>query len=200
MTRLGEMTLEDAARHAAGNWRKFDNFAWFRKSELKLPDNWALIYTDHRDSGLLEQSNASVIAEAMTPFTEGSDPDVVFENHTHWAVGNVSGFSLRVFRRSKITRAFRVYHELAVSMEGYPILDETDYSQRELDATIFNLKDASWRVRQEFELPDGWQSEVYDWLADNDPNELESRDDQGGYPSEAALRDCFQQLGYPQAI
>lgn len=200
MTRLGEMTLEDAARQAAGNWRQFDSFAWFRKSKLKRPDNWAVIYTHHRDSGLLDQSNAGVITEAMMPFTEGTDPDVVFEDHSHWAVGFVSGFSLRVFRRGKIIRAFRVYHDLAVRMDDYPVLDETDYSQRELEATLSNLKDAAWRVRNEFQLPEGWEPEVYDWLADNDANELESRDDQGGYPTEATLRGCFQQLGYPQAI
>lgn len=200
MNRLGELDIDGAAQQAAGNGRQFDSFVWFRKSDLKRPDDWAVFYSHHRDSGLLAQSNASAIAEALKPFSEGNNPDVVFEDHSHWAVGSISGFSVRVFRRGKITRAFRTYHEMALSMEGYPILDETDYSQRELDATLSNLKDASWRVRQEFQLPDGWESEVYEWMADNDPHELENRDDQGGYPTETALRDCFRQLGYPQAV
>jgi hypothetical protein len=200
MPRLGELELADAAKEAAGNWQRFDSFVWFRKSDLTKPEMWTVIYTHHRDSGLLDQSNAAVISKAMLPFTEYCDPDVVFESHSHWAVGHVDGFSIRVFKRGRVTKAFRVYHELAVSMEGYPILDEADYSQRELEATLFNLKDASWSVRNDFQLPDGWESEVYDWLADNDPNELENRDDQGGYPTEMALRDCFRQLGYPHTV
>ena len=200
MTRLGGLELKDAAKEAAGNWRNFNCFAWFRKGDLKKPEDWSILYTHNRDSSLLDQSNSAVISKAMLPFSNGDDPDVVFESHHHWAVGHVDGFSIRVFKRGRVTKAFRVYHELAVNMEGYPILDETDYSQRELNATLSNLKDASWRVRQEFQLPDGWQSEVYDWLSENDPNELENRDDQGAYPTETALRDCFRQLGYPQAV
>ena len=61
--------------------------------DLDDPDNWAIIYTHNRDSGLLDQSNADAIAEAMEPFTDGDDPDVVMESHDHWAVGHVDGFS-----------------------------------------------------------------------------------------------------------
>ena len=77
MTALGELTLEDAAKEAAGNWQRFESFVWFRDSEIADPDNWAIIYTHNRDSGLLDQSNADAIAEAMEPFTNGDDPDVV---------------------------------------------------------------------------------------------------------------------------
>ena len=31
---LGELTLEEAAQKAAGNWRRFESFAWFRRDEL----------------------------------------------------------------------------------------------------------------------------------------------------------------------
>src|SRR5687768_9241519 len=116
MTQLGEMELKDAAHEAAGNWQNFSCFAWFRQRELKRPEDWAIIYTHHRDSGLLDQSNASVIAKAMQPFAEGKDPDLVFESHSHWAVGHVDGFSIRVFKRGRITKAFRTYHELAERM------------------------------------------------------------------------------------
>lgn len=196
MTRLGELDLNDAAHAAAGNWQRFDCFAWFRQSELKRPEDWAVIYSHNRDSGLLDQSNAAVINKAMKPFSEDDDPNVVFESHHHWACGHVDGFSVQVFKRGRITKAFRVYHELAVRMAEYPILDESDYGERELNATYANVKDAAWRVKNDFELPDDWQSEVYDWLAENDSGELESRDDQGGYPSEDALKVCFEALAY----
>ena len=64
----------------------------------------------------------------MEPFTEGDDPDVVFESHSHWAVGHVDGMSLRVVKSGQITEAFRQYHELASKLADYPLLDEEDYS------------------------------------------------------------------------
>src|SRR5271166_632056 len=120
MTALGEMTLEDAAKQAAGNWQHFGSFVWFREQEITDPENWAIIYTHNRDSGLLDQTNADAIAEAMESFTEGDDPDVVMESHSHWAVGHVDGFSIRVYRDGEITGAFRTYHDLMERLADYP--------------------------------------------------------------------------------
>ena len=105
---------------------------WFRRNEIDDAGNWAVIYTQNRDSGLLDQSNAAVIEKALQPFSDGDDPDVVFESHSHWAVGHVDGFSIRVFKDREITEAFAKYHELAERIADYPILDESDYSEREL--------------------------------------------------------------------
>jgi hypothetical protein len=197
MPTLGTLDLEDAAEKAAGNWQRFDSFVWFRDRDVEDADRWAIIYTHNRDSGLLDQSNAAVIAKAMAPFTEGDDPDVVFESHSHWAVGHVDGFSLRVFDADgKLTEAFRKYHELSESLEEYPILDESDYSERELEATLENIEDAAWRLKNEFELPEGWVWQTYDWLSENRSGEVENRDDQGGYPSEEAMREAFEALGF----
>ncbi len=195
---LGEMTVEGAAQKTAGNWRRFESFVWFRRNELDDAANWAVIYTHNRDSGLLDQSNGAAIEKALEPFAEGDDPDVVFESHNHWAVGHVDGFSMRVFRNGDITKAFETYHELAQRMADYPILDESDYSERELEATLDNIKDAAWRIKHDFELPDDWESEVYGWLSDHLCGEIESRDDQGGYPSESALLEAFDALNFKQ--
>ena len=193
---LGELELKDAAKEAAGNWRKFECFIWFRNQELKKPEDWSVIYTHHRDSGLLDQSNAAVIGKAMMPFTNGNDPDVIFESHSHWAVGSISGFSVRVFKRGRITKAFRTYHELTERMADYPILDEHDYSERESDATYENVGEAAWRLKNEFSLPDDWQSEVYSWLSEHRDHALENTSDQGGYPDESDLTAAFAALGY----
>ncbi len=71
---LGTMTLEDAAKAAAGNWRKFNSFVWWREREMNDVDQWAIIYTSNRDSGLLDQSNSAVIARTMEQFTKGRSP------------------------------------------------------------------------------------------------------------------------------
>jgi hypothetical protein len=194
---LGELELDEAATQAAGNWQSFKCFVWFR-DEIEDGENWAIIYTHNRDSGLLDQSNAGVIENALQPFTDGDDPDVVMESHNHWAVGHVDGFSIRVFKDGQVTDAFRKYQELAEAMDGYPILDEEDYSRRESEATVENIVDAAWRIKDEYELADDWQYEVYSWLSENDCGEVENRDDQGGYPSEESLRAAFDALGFEQ--
>jgi hypothetical protein len=150
-------------------------------TKSKNADNWAIMYTHHRDSGLLDHSNGSVIEKALEPFTEGGDPDVVFESHSHWAVGHVDGFSLRVFSEGEITEAFKAYHKLTERIANYPLLDEEDYSRREFEATLENLADAAWRLKNDFDLPEGWEGEVYAWLSENSPGAIENRDDQGGY-------------------
>lgn len=199
MTQLGELELKDAAKQAAGNWQRFKCFIWFRDQELKRPEDWSVIYTHHRDSGLLDQSNASVIRKALLPFTTGNDPEVFFESHNHWVVSNLSGFSVRVRKRGRITKAFRTYHDLAVQMEEYPILDEHDYSERESDATYENVGEAAWKLKQEFDLPEDWQSDVYSWLSEHRENALESTDDQGGWPDESALEAAFDALAYQRS-
>ena len=190
------MTLEDAAKRAAGNWRKFGCFCWHRERELADPDNWAIFYTHHRDSDLLDQSNAAVIQKTLERFTEGDDPDVVFESHSHWAVGHIDGFSVRVFHNCEMTEAFRAYHELQERLDEYPVLDEDDYSNREFEATLENIRNVAWRLKNAYALTDGWEIELYLWLSENNPRAIENRDDQGGCPSEEELEAAFDSLGF----
>ena len=198
MTQLGDLELHDAAKQAAGNWKRFQCFAWWREREIDESDNWAILYTHHRDSGLLDQSNGEVIRKAIRPFADTENPDVVFESHSHWAVGSIEGFSIRVLRDGKITEAFTKYHELAERLANYPILDETDYSNREYEATIENIGSAACKLKHDFELPEGWESEVYSWFSEHRYSAVENCDDQGGYPSEEELAEAFDALGYEQ--
>ena len=196
MTTIGEMTLEEAAMQAAGNWKRFTCFVWFRDDDVTNPEEWAIIYTHNRDSRLLDLSNADAIAKAMEPYTKGDDPDVVMESHSHWAVGHVDGFSIRVYRDGGITDAFRTYHDLAERLADYPILDQEDYGRRKYEATLENIADAAWRLKGRYDLPDGWEGDVYSWLSENRQRAVENRDDQGGYPEEGDLRAAFEALGY----
>ena len=196
-TTIGGMTIEDAASEAAGNWRTFTCFVWDRARDLDDPDAWAIIYTHDRDSGLLDLSNAHAIAKALTAVQRrATEPDVVFESHGHWAVGHVDGLSIRVFKGGEITDAFRTYHGLAERLADYPILDESDYGEREYVATVENIADAAWRLKGEYDLPDGWECDVYSWLSEHRQRAVENRDDRGGYPEEDDLRAAFEALGY----
>ena len=101
-------------------------------------------------------------------------------------------------RSGEITPAFQRYHELATAMEEYPILDESDYSEREYEATLENIPIAGWRLQNEYELPDDWVGQVYSWFSDNDQSAIENTDDQGGWPTEEQLAEAFTALGFPR--
>jgi hypothetical protein len=196
MGAIDETTLENAAREAAGNWRTWTCFVWDRLRDIDDPECWAILYTHNRDSGVLAQSNAAMIAEALRPFSETENPDVVFESHSHWAVGHVDGFSMRVYRAGEITDAFRVYHGLMERLEAYPVLDESDYGRREYDAALENIEDVAWRFKSTYDLHHRWEAEVYEWLSAHRPGAVANKDDRGAYPSEHDLLDAFEDLGY----
>ncbi len=190
--------LEVAAKELAGNWREFDSFAWHRAYDLDDADAWMLWYSSSRDAGLLEQSNEKSINERLQPFADGDDPDIVFERHSHWAVGYVDGFSIRVHRPDgSITDAFREFCSIKEQLDAYPVLDEQDYSDREYEATLENYRSEMWRHRND--LPDGWETKVYAWFSDhNQYRHTENRDDRGGWASEAAILEALQDLGLLQ--
>jgi hypothetical protein len=196
MASIGELAVEDAACNAAGNWRSWSCFLSYRETDVSDSENWAIIYTHNRDSGLLAQSNAQAISQALESFTSGADPDVVLDSHSHWAVGHVDGFSIRVCRDRRITDAFRSYHSLMDRLGEYPIVDESHYGRREYEAALENLEDAAWRIKSRYRLPEGWEVEAHAWLSENRPGAMENRDDQGACPAEQNLLDAFEALGY----
>ncbi|AMV40193.1 hypothetical protein [Planctomyces sp. SH-PL62] len=108
----------------------------------------------------------------------------------------MDGFSVRVSRGGEVTDAFRTYHDLAERLAHYPILDECDYGEREYVATVENIADSAWRLKGRYDLPNGWEGDVYSWLSEHRRRAVEDRDDQGGYPEEDDLRAAFEALGY----
>ena len=186
--------VEGAAKALAGNWQDFDCFAWHRGYELEDADKWCVWYTSHRDSGLLSQSNENVFNERLRPFSEGDDPDLVFERHSSWLVGFMDGFSVRVSRPDgSITTAFEEFCRIKEALEGYPILDEQDYTEREYLETLDNYRSEMWREK---DLPEGWEAEVYSWFSDNCLDEcIENRDDRGGWAPREKIVEALQALG-----
>ena len=190
-TTLAQLDIEQAAKEAAGNWCSFDCFSWHRAAELDDADEWTIVYTHHRDSGLVDQSNAEAIRKIMQPFVDREPCDVLEEHDHHWAVAWIEGFAIRVYRRGRITKAFRAWHELSMKLADYPLLDEDDYFARVYEATIENISNA---VKQrDYAFPRGWEAKVYRWLADHDPSEIEGVD---SWPSDDALRRAFDALGF----
>jgi hypothetical protein len=187
--------VEATAKEMAGNWREFESFCWHRSYDIEDAENWAIIYSSNRDSGLLAQSNESAINQMLDKFTEGDDPDLVFESHSHWACGHVDGFSVRVYGTDgTISDAFRELCRIQTALEDYPVLDEDDYSERELEATLANYTSEIGHYRSD--LPEGWEFEVYRHFSDtNQYRYVENRDDQGGWAPREVLVKALIEMG-----
>jgi len=170
--------VEAAAEKAANNHSKFESFAWFGEPEDS--EKWMLHTISHRDSTLLEESNADAIEKAMKEF----DDDCHIEKHNHWAVGYVNTLVIRVYAKrgkKKITKAFRKFCEIQDALQDYAVLDETDYSNRQYEAAIQNIK-------SEGGIEEAEAKAVFSWLWDNDQSEVEDTDDLGAYPSSDAIQ------------
>ena len=133
--------VEDTAKALAGNWRHFESFGWSSDAQPDDADQCAIFYLSNRDSGILDASNEACILEALKPYTgwmrdpiDGHTFDVETCSHGHWAVGHVDGIVIRVYRDGEITEAFRELHGLACALSDYPVLDDSDLSDREYEA------------------------------------------------------------------
>lgn len=119
------------AADAAGNWQRFNSFAWFSKPDNA--DDFTIVYVSNRDSDTLDKANAKVIADELTPFIKRGT--VIPQRHSHWACGHVDGYAIKVRdKRGRITKAFQVWADIQARLDDYPILDESLYSEMELEA------------------------------------------------------------------
>lgn len=186
------MTIIDKANKYTGNWKKWDSFGWSNCPEDG--ELWAIVYTHNRDSGLVELSNAKAIREALNKFPE---EEIIFERHSHWAVGWVDGFVIRVwkdFSKTEVTDVFKKYMDLQEKLEDYYLLDEDDHSERQLEETFENVESIGKRYVKDG--VDEWVDKVLCWFDANESNELESDDDdQGGCPSSESVKRALYSLG-----
>src|SRR5262245_12387228 len=103
------LDYESLAAEYANNHAKFQCFAWFDRPENS--ERWAIVYTSNRDSDILDKANAKAIDDELAQFVECGD--VVAESHSHWAVGYVDGYAIRVYDLDgNITAAFRCWCDL----------------------------------------------------------------------------------------
>jgi hypothetical protein len=179
-----------AAAHFANNHANYDSFAWF--SEPEDSKNWTLYYTQNRDSGLLDQSNAAQIDKRLEKFLK-HDCLIRAEHHSHWACGWVEGYAIRVYTpKGRITKVFMEFLEILREMDNYPVLNEDDWTNREYEATIASIREIGRRMVNE-NAPEDWPYEVYSALPDS---EKEPKGDQGGYPSDESVKAALTRLGY----
>jgi hypothetical protein len=188
-----DMVSLDNAEECENNWKRFDSFA-IRDPEVH--EGRFIFYTSNRGSGLCDLSNERAIKEFLDPFmfveSEDVEPDVIEFGASHWAVGYVDGFSLRVFKQgtTEPTEAFKCLCEIAERLADYPLLDEEDHSRREYEATLENIGNEGRRLFDK-DAPEGWEVHVFRWLWNNNQGAIENTDDQGGYPSEDNIKEAL---------
>lgn len=77
----------------------------------------------HRDSDLLQESNFESALERLG----GESETVIVARAGHWAVGWVE--SILVHESNK--KALKILNQILVDLDNYPVLDESDFSERE---------------------------------------------------------------------
>jgi len=127
-------------------------------------------------------------------------PDKSDDDEEHLSYGFIYSegkyicYSCQADIQAETTPAFNTWCEFALSLEDYPLLDETDYSQREFDDT---LEQIAFVVPELIEnLPSNYLRKIYSWLWENDQLELEVCDGRGACPSESAVAKACETLGF----
>ncbi len=153
----------------------------------KSYSSWLVGPCKTRDAKLLEQCNFDCILKELG----GEGDNVEILGFGHWVCGHYD----LILVRPDTDQAIQLEH-VVEALEDYPVFDESAYSELELDTTIENI---------ESELPNDLLTdkdkstiakEIWDWFEENDPNELENKDDQGGYPDSDLIEKACKKLGY----
>ncbi len=179
-----------------GNWREFGDFSWHEQPEDA--DNWFIFYTSSRDTDdAAELANAESWEEILQSYTEGDDPDVISQRHSHWASGYIDGYAVRVVGADgEPTEAAEEVENTFGRLEDYPVLDEEKWSRIETEQSleyIDVLTTSSWLND---DAPSDWVDGVYRWFSENNPEALESTGPGEFDMEESDIRAALLDLGW----
>jgi hypothetical protein len=184
--------IESVARQLAGNHRHFEGLTRFEPPADS--DDWMLLYTHSRESGLLEISNAYAIAKELEQ-SIGSNT-VVPVRHAHCLVGWIEGFFVRVFDADgQPTGAFHVYCGLMERLARSPVLDEADFVARQYRSAVRAIEQQGSGLVFDG-APGDWPDQVVAWLFEHNPLELACRGEHGARPSFDAIEEALYELGF----
>lgn len=175
------------------------SFAYFGDDKDRMFVDWTLgPVIRHRDSGLLDRSNARVLIRHLEADPTLADDWRVTEC-SHWAVGHVDHLSYRVKESDgSPTRVARVIRAFYDALKDYPVADDDDYSTLEYETAQdwFEQEGPRQAKSHGFILPDDWQCKVDQWWQANDCSALENRDDQGACPDDEQWLAAFEGCGF----
>ena len=166
--------VENILRCAKDGLQKPEDFGYWGSEDMFK--TWGFCGVDkNRDSNLIEISNFDVITkDLMFRFPL----DFKIENYSHWMVGNVDRLVCRILKyelpfidqvkEKDITTAFITAMEWLNQLRDYPIADEGDYSDKQYQEAINQIK--GWDIdnpgiiyKDKLNL-ENWEFRVYDEL------------------------------------
>lgn len=139
-------TLNELNKH--GGISGFDS--WDNYSGDRSIAHWFILLSQNRDSRVLEQSNFASALEEL-----GGESDTVqVHRFGHWGCG---WYELILIDPTDV-EAVRIGEDIERALEDYPVLDENDFLERELEDEL-----ESWQAYGEKEFTK-WL--VHEWLSD----------------------------------
>lgn len=185
---------------------------------LTQPDNCAMwddrLYKTHgpvyswadRGDDVLDESNFHTILADLQGYAREESDDVFDGSVSHWLVGSLQQIWVRVYDEDgDFTPAFVRATEIAHALRDYPVFDESDWSERELE------------VHEEY-LRMALDDAVHEWAFDSEEESAairdavleESRFDTFGYGDDlswtlvaegyAEARDAYFEARVPDAL
>ncbi|WLW38620.1 hypothetical protein [Streptomyces phage Verabelle] len=143
-----------------------DTLIEYAESGLERPSDAAFwddrLYTTHapvigwaeRGDDILEESNYLSTLELVQGAAESED-HWIDATVGHWLVGSLRQLFVQVYEdetREDFTQAFIEAVEIAEGLKDYPVVDESDYSDREWKRYEENLSEALDQAQREFDL------------------------------------------------
>ncbi len=155
-----------------------------------------------RDSGILDKSNADVFERELAQGVKDglfSEDDFALTGASHWGCGWVDQVSFRVIDNVEDRNPTNIFKFIKDWFDGlrenYPVADDSDYSEKQYEATVENI---TWEGRglPSDKAPDDWAESVHGWLSEYEPEQVEDSDDSGGYPSEESIKRALKDRGW----
>ncbi len=155
--------IRDSIMEELTQWQSAENYMGEDYSD------YYVAYTKHRDSNQIDLSNFDAVLNQLGGEKE---PNVIVVEYGHWAVGHVT----QILVHKDAAEAVAELENITAALDEYPVLDETDYSEREQKAFMDHIDDWAWS----------------DAISDLGVNEEELTDDQKG-ALQMALYDMLSQ-------
>jgi hypothetical protein len=120
------------------------------------PDYYSSGVGQCRDSDDLEESNFATMLKELG----GESDTVIVVRELHWAVGWVEWIAVHESDET----ALRIADDLNIKLADYPVLDESDWSEREMESANQVWRDCySWRDRISYMRQHRHQFDFYNY-------------------------------------
>lgn len=176
-----------------------------------LGESWGMVFGyAHANNSLLEESNFRVMVKWVSEkFEEDSDFEAV---EFGGAFGTIEHLIIRLTNQDgSISRIAHYVYGLLQKLEDYPVLDESDWSEREWESDYLGNMESIRSVIRDHQIdphfdygqdscsPRPLEVIVRDWLNENDPDSIDHAStgysDGGGYIESIPVLGALYALG-----